>query len=111
MAFEEVAEAVTDGDLRNLAYPLQVADAGEQTLVSHRSWGHYAPPRTSGRSRLVGRRALVGRPRVVSHGSRRTGRLRSLQQGDAMLELAHPQFQVLNLAPGGYAKVAQRALK
>jgi hypothetical protein len=40
VAFEEVAEAVTDGDLRNLTYPLQVADAGEQTLVSHRSWGH-----------------------------------------------------------------------
>ncbi len=45
VALEEVAEAVTEGDLRDLAYPLEVADAGEQTWVSWRGRGHYAPLR------------------------------------------------------------------
>ncbi len=34
---EEVAEAVTEGDLRDLSYPLEVADAGEQARVPERS--------------------------------------------------------------------------
>ena len=109
VALEEVSEAVTEGDFGDLAYPLEIADTGEKTGMSGRSCPHYAPAPAARGCTFVP--ALTGRPGVFSRWIRRAVGRQPFEKGDALLDLADAQLQVLHVAPRGDAKVAKSALE
>lgn len=108
MPLEKVAETMPEGDLRDLSDPLEIADASQDARMSHRGGTHHAPllkrrDSASQAGSLV-RAGLVARGGIVP--LRRT-----FEHSQTMFQQPYARFQILQLSPGGEAKITQRALE